>query len=90
MERVAAAGTDRRTDRTAAAKSPPSRGEAVVTAAAGMGIVCAVAAAVGAWMLMTDPDRLMWAAASDAGVLTTLIARAAAICTAAALSLAGG
>lgn len=55
-----------------------------------MGIVCAVAAAVGAWMLMTDPDRLMWAAASDAGVLTTLIARAAAICTAAALSLAGG
>jgi hypothetical protein len=40
----------------------PSRGEVVVTAAAGMGIVFAMAAAAGAWMLMTNPDRLMWAA----------------------------
>jgi len=62
----------------------------VFTTAAGMGLVCAAAAAAGAWMLMTDPDRLMWAAGGDAGSLVTLITRTAVLLTSAAIALVGG
>lgn len=54
-----------------------------------MGIVCAMAATAGAWMLMTNPDGLLWVA-SDAGPLMAIIARTAALLTSAALTMVGG
>ncbi len=63
MERAAGADIGGGTERGTVTETAPSRAEVVVTAAAGMGFICAVAAAIAAWMLMTDPDRLMWAAA---------------------------
>ncbi len=64
MEPVQTADVRRDTQWEDAAEATSSRGEAVFTAAAGVGLVCAVVAATGAWMLMTDPDRLMWVAAA--------------------------
>ncbi len=89
MERAAGADANRRLDPRAAPDLSPSRGEVVVTAAAGMGIVCAMAATAGAWMLMTNPDGLLWVA-SDAGPLMAIIARTAALLTSAALTMVGG
>ena len=42
-----------------------------------------------AWMLMTSPDRLLWAT-SDAGSMMAIIARTTALLTSAALTLVGG
>lgn len=88
MDSAAGADSRRRITPEATASST-SRGEAVVTAAAGLGVVCALAAAAGAWMLMTSPDRLLWAT-SDAGSMMAIIARTTALLTSAALTLVGG
>ncbi len=90
MEHASGADTRRGTEPELATEPSPSRGEVVFTAAAGMGFVCALAAAAGAWVLITGPDRLVWAAASDAGSLATIVARTAALLASATLALVGG
>lgn len=89
MEHASRADAEGRTEPEAAPDAAPNPGEVLVTAAATMGFACAVAAAAGAWMLMTHPDRLMWAAPGDTGSVATLITRTAALLASAALALVG-
>lgn len=64
VEQFQAADVRRDAQWNGAVEASTNRGEAFFTAAAGLGLVCAVVAATGAWMLMTDPDRLMWVASA--------------------------
>ena len=64
MEQAPAANVGRGIQWPETAGLSPNSGEVVFTTAAGLGLVCAVLAAGGAWMLMTDPDRLMWIASA--------------------------
>lgn len=89
MEHALRADAEGRPEPETAPDAVPNQGEVLFTAVAAIGFLCAVAAAAGAWMLMTDPDRLMWAATGDAGSMATFITRTAARLASAALALVG-
>ncbi len=52
-----------------------SKGEVMFTTVAATGLVCLVAAAIGAWVIVTDPASLVPAQGAGAGALLDVAVR---------------